>query len=69
VFPNSLLGIGESGALRPGGHAERLRRTYALRVDHPRFVGGFFWWTFATEMVPRDRPLWQVLADQLGAAD
>jgi hypothetical protein len=65
AFPDSLLGLGEVGALRDGNHEDRVRRYYGLRVDHPRYVGGCFWWTFATDMVPRARPMWRALADQL----
>lgn len=68
LFPNSLLGIGESGASKAERPAATLRRTYGLKVDDPRFVGGCFWWTFATDMVPRDRELWKVLAEALAAA-
>jgi hypothetical protein len=65
LFPRSLLGIGECGS-RPGmASPERLREAYGLQVRHPRFVGGYFWWNFATDMVPRTLPGWEMLRQEL----
>lgn len=58
VFPNARIGIGESGTTDLKRKAQVLAATYGVRVDHPRFVGGFFWWYFSSDMVPRSKPLW-----------
>ncbi|EPH39289.1 hypothetical protein STRAU_7642 [Streptomyces aurantiacus JA 4570] len=78
TFPRAKLGIGEVGAQRKQdglakdpGLAEKKRlaqRYYGMqsalekRVG-PRFVGGYFWWYYAEDAVPRDRAasLWPTL--------
>lgn len=83
IFPHARVGIGELGAQgRADGlprdptlaEKERIARRYIgmhdrLRADvGPRFVGGYFWWYYATDAVPWDRPrsLWPVLEDLYG---
>jgi hypothetical protein len=68
LFPSAALGIGECGARGHDRKAEVLERCYRIAVDHPRFVGGGFWWHFSEDMVPASKPLWSVLA-QLMAGD
>jgi len=80
IFPSAQVGIGEIGAQgRADGlprdptltEKERIARRYIgmhdqLRADvGPRFIGGYFWWYYATDAVPWDRPrsLWPVLED------
>ncbi len=80
IFPGARVGIGELGAQgRADGlphdptlaEKERIARRYIgmheqLHADvGPRFVGGYFWWYYATDAVPWDRPhsLWPVLED------
>lgn len=62
LFPGAGLGFGEVGARR-GDKTAYLRRYYGMHVDVPGFIGGYFWWFFNQDMVPRDKPLWQVLHD------
>lgn len=62
LFPGAKLGFGEVGA-RHGDKAAYLRRYYGLHVDVPGFIGGYFWWFFTQDMVPKDKPMWQVLHD------
>lgn len=64
LFPGSKLGFGEVGA-KKGDKAAYLRRYYATTVNVPGFIGGYFWWFFNQDMVPRDKPLWQTLEDVL----
>ncbi|HYF74790.1 MAG TPA: Tat pathway signal sequence [Nocardioides sp.] len=83
IFPGADVGIGEVGAQgradglpRDPGPAEkeRIARRYVGMHDElrarvgPRFVGGYFWWYYATDAVPWDRPrsLWPVLEDLYG---
>lgn len=72
MFPNSMLGIGESGTVKAARKADTIRRYYQMAVDHPRFVHGGFWWYFdasnkggSGDMVPRSKSLWSVLNDAI----
>lgn len=46
AFPSSLLGIGECGDDRSEKLARAEFKNYYvnLKVEHPRFIGGYFWW-------------------------
>jgi hypothetical protein len=68
IFPNSYLGIGECGTTARATKASLIRTFYTLRVDHPRYVGGYFWWYFSTDMVPKTKPLWSVLQQAILAS-
>ena len=61
IYPGAMLGMGEAGASSPQAKLDQARWCYTLDVDHPRFIGGCFWWTFRQDMVPAQRPLWQLL--------
>lgn len=61
MFPDAKLGFGECGTLDGGAKAEFVMRYYGTQIDEPSFVGGYFWWYFLQDMVPRDKPLWSVL--------
>lgn len=61
MFPNSKIGIGESGTKKALSKATYINRYYRMNVNHPRFVGGYFWWYFRQDMVPMTKPLWSVL--------
>lgn len=61
MFPSSALGFGECGTVHAVHKEAYLKRYYRTRVPEPRFVGGYFWWYFNADMVPRTRPLWSVL--------
>lgn len=67
LFPHAALGFGEVGTR----HADRKRALiahyYGLTVHHPRYVGGYFWWHFRQDMVPRSRPLWRDIDDAFRA--
>ncbi|WP_224372866.1 hypothetical protein [Hyalangium versicolor] len=67
LFPKARLGMGECGTTDSRKKAEYIRRYYGMKLDEPRFVGGFFWWYFKQDMVPYTRPLWQVLNETLSA--
>jgi hypothetical protein len=64
-FPNAELGVGECGTTHPNEKASFVRRYYAMQIDHPRYVGGYFWWYFAEDMVPRTAPLFGVLDEAI----
>lgn len=63
VFPKAKLGVGECGTRDAKRKEAYLRRYYTMRIDHPRFVGGYYWWYFSTDMVPVRQPLWNVLRE------
>jgi hypothetical protein len=65
LFPNSKVGIGECGTTDPLKKEAFVKKYYSLRPAVPRFVGGFFWWYFRTDMVPKTQPLWAVLSDTI----
>jgi len=71
LFPNSKIGFGECGAKKqPLKQEEYLKRYY---VEHhqklsqmfpQKYVGGYFWWFFRRDMVPRVNngqvnPIWK----------
>jgi hypothetical protein len=63
MFPKARLGFGECGTTDPAKRTAYVTRYYTTRLlAEPRFIGGFFWWYFAHDMVPRTKPLWSVLA-------
>jgi hypothetical protein len=65
MFPNSKIGIGECGTTRKAQKATYIRRYYDMTVNHPRFIGGHFWWYYKQDMVPMTKPLWPVLNDAI----
>jgi hypothetical protein len=67
MFPSSELGIGECGASDAAAKAALVDHYYRLSVVEPRFVGGYFWWWFREDMVPKSLPLWSVLDAALAA--
>jgi len=61
IFPNSKIGFGEVGTSAAAKKEAYLKRYYTLEINHPRFVGGYFWWYFKQDMVPNTKPLWSTL--------
>lgn len=59
LFPQAMLGFGEVGTRHAAGKGALIAHYYGLSIAHPRFVGGYFWWYFRQDMVPRTRPLWR----------
>jgi hypothetical protein len=52
MFPTAQLGIGECGTVVQARKAAYLTRYYSMRIDNPRYIGGYFWWYFSEDMVP-----------------
>jgi hypothetical protein len=61
IFPDALLGFGECGTEITSSKRAMIERYYHgidssdpalanMHVDHPRFVGGYFWWWFQNDM-------------------
>ena len=61
IFPNSKLGFGEVGTSSQKNKENLVNHYYRLKIRHPRFVGGYFWWYFTRDMVPHERKLWKTL--------
>lgn len=61
IFPNSKLGFGEVGSSNSFQKETILRRYYGMNRIRPEFVGGFFWWYFKQDMVPKTKELWNIL--------
>lgn len=70
VFPGAKLGIGECGTTNTAQKALYAERYYLgmdssapeltnMVVDHPRYVGGFFWWYFSDDLT--NEPVYAVL--------
>lgn len=70
IFPTAALGFGEVGAVDHAGQritdpsvaGPYLRKYYGLSIPEPGYVGGYFWWYFAEDMVPQTSPMFSVLA-------
>ena len=69
LFPHAAFGIGETGVADAAVAAAQAAWCYAPGIEHPRFIGGCFWWDFRGDMVPAGLPLWQVLAAAMRAAE
>jgi hypothetical protein len=61
IFPNSKLGIGECGTIKSNKKAEYIKRYYRMQINHPRYVGGYFWWYYRQDCVPNTKTLWGTL--------
>lgn len=61
IFPHSKIGFGEVGTKFVNRKASYIKRYYNMKIDHPRYVGGYFWWYFNEDMVPATKSLWSVL--------
>lgn len=61
-FPNSKVGFGEIGTANENRKQELIKRYYELSlpgaISEPRFIGGYFYWYFREDMVPKTKPLW-----------
>lgn len=72
IFPNSKIGFGEIGTADPQNGS-----TYEINLINefyplakkislpPSYIGGYFWWYYAEEMVPSTKPLVKVLNDAI----
>jgi len=72
LFPTAKLGFGELGLQKPDGtptgdakaKEALIRRYYTMKPPiADRFVGGYFWWTFRQDAVPKTKGLWKVFKD------
>ena len=61
IFPNSKLGMGECGTTKRAKKSEYLNRYYNMNIKTPNYIGGYFWWYFKQDCVPKTKPLWNEL--------
>lgn len=61
IFPNSKLGFGEVGTTINENKAEYMHRYYELDIQGDYFVGGYFWWYYKQDCVPKTTDLWSTL--------
>ncbi len=61
LFPNAKLAFGEVGTSKSRKKSAYLKRYYTMKIDHPHYVGGHFWWYYLQDMVPKTKPLWSTL--------
>ena len=61
LFPNSKLGFGEIGTENADSKAEIMNRYYSLDIQGEYFVGGYFWWYYKQDCVPKTTELWTTL--------
>ena len=61
IFPNSKLGIGECGTTKSLKKAAYIKKYYKMKINHPRYVGGYFWWYYRQDCVPYTKALWGTL--------
>lgn len=65
IFPNAWFGIGDCGTDKKQLKEGMIRRYYSMKVNYPRFIGGYFWRHGYQDFVPRGKPLWVVLNETL----
>lgn len=67
MFPNSKIGFGEVGSTSRTRKAEYLTRYYTMKINEPRYVGGYFWWYGRQDFVPYTKTLWTTLNSAISA--
>ncbi len=61
IFQNSKLGIGECGTTNANKKKEYMTRYYSMNITTPGYIGGYFWWYYKQDCVPKTKPLWTTL--------
>lgn len=61
VFPNAKLGFGEVGTTINANKAQFMHRYYELDIQGDYYVGGYFWWYYKQDCVPKTSDLWSTL--------
>ncbi len=68
LFPNSKIGFGEVGTKHADRKKAYINRYYNMKINHPNFVGGYFWWYFSQDMVPSSKPLLKTLNEAIATS-
>ncbi|WP_266172030.1 hypothetical protein [Dyella subtropica] len=67
IFPNAKVGFGEIGTSSTSAptyiQTGLIKKYYPMvnTFNDPKFIGGFFWWNYAEQMVPYTKSYWNVL--------
>ena len=64
VNPNAPLSpYGDTALMMASrtGKADYLTRYYTMKINEPKYVGGYFWWYARQDMVPYTKALWSTL--------
>lgn len=67
MFPNSKIGFGETGSTSRTGKADYMTRYYTMKINEPKYVGGYFWWYAREDVVPYTKALWSTLNSAISA--
>lgn len=61
IFPNAKIGMGECGTTNTAQKEAYINRYYRMNITTPNYIGGYFWWYYATDCVPKTNNLWGVI--------
>lgn len=67
MFPNSKIGFSEIGSTSRTGKAAYLTRYYTMKINEPKYVGGYFWWYGRQDFVPYTKSMWSTLNSAITA--
>lgn len=67
MFPNSKIGFSEVGSTSRTGKAAYLTRYYTMKINEPKYVGGYFWWYGRQDFVPYTKSMWSTLNSAITA--
>lgn len=67
MFPNSKIGFSEVGSTSRTGKAAYLTRYYTMKINEPKYVGGYFWWYGRQDFVPYTKSMWSTLNSAISA--
>jgi hypothetical protein len=73
AFPNSRLGFGETGTTEANAalalKTSIMKRYYGLTIHGDNYIGGYFWWYYAENLLPPTQSkLWPTFMSVLPAA-
>jgi hypothetical protein len=61
IFPKAKLGFGEAGTEKCHKKAIYMKLYYSLKITTPNYVGGYFWWYYAQDCIPKSKTLWKTI--------
>lgn len=59
MFPNSKIGFGECGTSIKSKKQEYMQRYYSTKINDPNWVGGFFWWYGAQDLLGKNTAMFE----------
>lgn len=61
IFPLAKLGFGEVGTTDSTKKGEYMQRYYSINIQEQYYIGGYFWWYYKQDCVPKTTDLWSLL--------